>query len=140
MPELSEIESGPSINELTVKANETENTDPASAIELYNRILKKDPLQTAAYDRLMILYRRERNYKKELSIINSGIKTFEKFYKSKLVRPSKKINEISEKLNKAFQLVDKKGNSLYNPEPIGRWQKRKEVVEKKIENIEKKSK
>jgi len=48
MPELSEIESGASINELTVKANEAEKSDPSSAIELYNRILKKDPLQTAA--------------------------------------------------------------------------------------------
>ena len=140
MPELSEIESGASINELTVKANEAEKSDPSSAIELYNRILKKDPLQTAAYDRLMILYRQEKNYKKELSIINTGIKTFEKFYKSKSIKPSKKISEISEKLNKAFQLVDKKGNSLYNPEPIGRWQKRKEVVEKKMQRVQKKSK
>jgi len=140
MPELSEIENGASINELTVKANEAEKSAPSSAIELYNRILKKDPLQTGAYDRLMILYRQEKNYKKELSIINTGIKTFEKFYKSKSIKPSKKISELSEKLNKAFQLVDKKGNSLYNPEPIGRWQKRKEVVEKKMQRVQKKSK
>jgi hypothetical protein len=81
----------------------------------------------------MILYRREKNYKKELSVINAGIKTFEKFYKSRLGKPSKKISEISKKLNKAFHLVDKKGNSLYAPEPIDRWQKRRGVVEKKME-------
>ena len=140
MPESSEIKSGPSINELTAKANEAEKSDTSSAIELYNQILKKDPLQKHAYDRLMIIYRQEKNYKKELSVINSGIKTFEKFYKTALGKPSKKISDISEKLNKAFQLVDKKGNSLYNPEPIDRWQKRKEVVEKKIAKAEKKSK
>ena len=116
------------------------NQITSSAIELYNQILKKDPLQKNAYDRLMIIYRQEKNYKKELSVINSGIKTFEKFYKTALGKPSKKISDISEKLNKAFQLVDKKGNSLYNPEPIDRWQKRKEVVEKKIAKAEKKSK
>lgn len=137
MPESSEFESGLSLNELTTKANEIENSDPSSAIELYNQILKKDPLQTYAYDRLMILYRQEKNYKKELSIINSGIKTFQKFYKTKSGKPSKKISEISEKLNKAFHLVDKKGISLYNPEPIGRWQKRKEVAEKKMEKVQK---
>ena len=127
------IETESSINDLTAKAAEAEKSNPALAIELYNRILKTDPLQTRAYDRLMILYRQEKNYKKELSTINSGIKTFEKFYKEQLGKPSKKISEISQKLNKAFHLVDKKGNSLYTPEPIGRWQKRKQTVEKKLE-------
>ena len=140
MPESSEIESGSSINELTGKAHEAEKSDTSSAVELYNQILKKDPLQKNAYDRLMIIYRQEKNYKKELSVINSGIKTFEKFYKTASGKPSKKISDISKKLNKAFHLVDKKGNSLYNPEPIDRWQKRKEVVEKKIAKAEKKTK
>jgi hypothetical protein len=133
MPGLSKIENGASVNELTAKAAEAEKTDPFVAIEIYNQILKKDPLQTHAYDRLMILYRKEKDYKSELSIINSGIKTFEKFYKDQLGKPSKKISEISKQLNKAFNLVDKQGNSLYAPEPVGTWQKRKEVVKKKIE-------
>jgi len=133
MPGVSEIENGASINELTSKAMEAEKTDPSSAIEIYNGILKTDPLQIHAYDRLMIIYRQEKNYKKELSVINSGIKTFEKFYKEQSGKRSKKISEISEKLNKAFDLVDKKGNSLYTPEPIDRWQRRRETVEKKLE-------
>jgi len=132
MPGESEIENAASINELTAKAGEAEKTDPSLAIELYNQILKKDPLQIRAYDRLMMVYRKEKNYKKELSVINAGIKTFEIFYKKQLGKPSKKINEISSKLNKAFHLVDKKGNSLYAPEPIDRWEKRKGVVEKRM--------
>ena len=132
MPGTSEIENGASVNELTSKAEEAEKTDPSAAIETYKQIVEKDPLQTRAYDRLMILYRKEKDYKKELSIINSGIKTFEKFYKDQLGKPSKKISEISKQLNKAFHLIDKKGNSLYAPEPIDRWQKRKEVVERKM--------
>jgi len=132
MPGVSQTENGASVNELTSKAAEAEKTNPSAAIELYHQILKKDPLQTHAYDRLMILYRGEKNYKKELSIINTGIKTFEKFYKAQEGKPSRKISEISKKLNKAFHLVDKKGHSLYAPEPIDRWQKRKGVVEKKM--------
>lgn len=132
MPGTSEIENGASVNELTSKAEEAEKADPSLAIETYKQIVEKDPLQTRAYDRLMILYRKEKDYKRELSIINSGIKTFEKFYKDQLGKPSKKISEISKQLNKAFHLIDKKGNSLYAPEPIDRWQKRKEVVEKKV--------
>lgn len=135
MPDVSEIENGASITELTSRAAEAENTDPALAADLYHQVLKKDPLQTHAYDRLMILYRKEKNYKKELSVIDSGIKTFERFYKEQLGKPSRKISEISKQLNKAFHLVDKKGNSLYTPVPIDRWLKRKEVVEKKMEKL-----
>lgn len=140
MSGMPEIESAHSINELSTRAAEAEKSDASAAIELYQLILKIDPLQTHAYDRLMVMYRQERNYKKELSVINSGITTFEKFYKEQSGKPSKKISEISEKLNKAFQLVDKKGNSLYSPEPLSRWQKRKETVEKKMEKVKKKSK
>jgi hypothetical protein len=135
MPDVSEIENGASITELTSRAAGAEKIDPALAADLYHQVLKKDPLQTHAYDRLMILYRKEKNYKKELSVIDSGIKTFERFYKEQLGKPSRKISEISKQLNKAFHLVDKKGNSLYTPEPIDRWLKRKEVVEKKMEKL-----
>jgi hypothetical protein len=135
MPDVSEMENGASITEITSRAAEAEKTDPALAEDLYHQVLKKDPLQTHAYDRLMILYRKEKNYKKELSVIDSGIKTFERFYKEQLGKPSRKISEISKQLNKAFHLVDKKGNSLYTPEPIDRWLKRKQVVEKKMEKL-----
>ncbi|MGN6177726.1 MAG: hypothetical protein ACTHNW_00995 [Mucilaginibacter sp.] len=111
MPGVPQIEEEASMNELTSKAAEAEKTDPSVAIELYHRILETDPLQIHAYDRLMILYRKDKNYQKELSVINSGIKTFEKFYKAQSGKPSKKISDISKKLNKAFHLVDKKGNS-----------------------------
>jgi hypothetical protein len=134
------MESDPSINQLISKAAEAEKSkDTALAIGFYNQILKKDPLQIHAYDRLTIIYRREKNYKKELSIINSGIKAFEKFYKKQQPRHSKEISEISEKLNKAFHLIDKKGHSLYNPDPLDRWEKRKQTVEKKIDKGQKKA-
>ena len=57
---------------------------------------------------------------------------YEKYYKDHSGKHTKEVEAISEKLNKSFGLVDKKGTKLYNPEPIGRWQKRKEIVNKKI--------
>ena len=50
----------------------------------------------------MILYRKEKDYKQELSIINPGIEAFEKFYKTQSGKPSKKISEISEKDRQLF--------------------------------------
>ena len=115
-----------------LKEGEKEEKENISiTIKEFEEAIKKNTLAEKAYDRLMILYRKEKNYKKELRIITAGIKAFESFYKSKKSR-SKKIADISQKLNRSFGFTDKKGNSLYDPEPIARWKKRKEVVEKKI--------
>ncbi len=122
-----------SIKDIIGKAGEAEkNKDYANAIALYKEVLQHDDLYTQAYNRLMKLYRQTRDYKKELAIINKGIKAFETYYNKRQPKHPKSINDISEKLNKAFGLIDKKGVKTYNPEPIGTWQKRKVVVEKKL--------
>ena len=126
-------ENEPSINDLLLKAGEAwKNKNNTSAIELYREVLKMDLMQISAYDALMKIYRQEKAYKKELAIINSGIKVYEKYYKDHSGKHTKEVKTISEKLNKSFGLVDKKGTKLYNPEPIGRWQSRKEIVNKKL--------
>lgn len=95
------------------------------------QLLKKDHLQDEAYDRLMIVYRKLKDYRKELAVIDRGIKAFENYYYSK-VSKSKKVDEISNKLAKSIGLIDKKGNSTYDPEPIDKWKKRRMVVEKRL--------
>jgi tetratricopeptide (TPR) repeat protein len=126
-------EKEPSINDLISKAEEArKNKDNPLAIELYREVIKIDPMQIPAYDALMKIYRQQKDYKKEIAIINSGIKVYEKYYKDHSGKHSTTVKAISEKLNKSFGLVDKKGTKLYNPEPIGRWQKRKQTVNKKL--------
>jgi hypothetical protein len=121
-----------SIKKMVEEADDAEEKKNISlAKEDYEQIIKKDPLAEKAYDRLMILYRKEKDYKSELKLINSGIKEFERFYKSRKTG-SKKIAEISKKLNRSFGFTDKKGNAVYDPEPIARWKKRKVTVEKRI--------
>lgn len=108
-----------------------EKEDISLAIKEYEEAIQKDSLAEKAYNRLMILYRKDKNYKKELQLINSGIKAFETFYRSRK-SGSRKIAEISKKLNKLFGFTDKKGNAVYDPEPIARWKKRKVTVENRI--------
>lgn len=80
----------------------------------------------------MILFRKQKEYKKELHIITEGIKAFEKYYESRIPKKSKTITAINNKLNKSFGLVDKKGNSIYKPGPVSKWRNRKLTVEKKL--------
>jgi len=127
------MEEKESIKDLLLKAGEAwRNKDNPLAINLYSGVLKIDPMQIPAYNALMKIYRKEKAYKKELAIINSGIKVYEKYYNDHSGKHSKQVKTISEKLNKSFGLVDKKGTKLYNPEPIGKWQIRKELVNKKL--------
>ena len=122
-----------SIKELISKAGEAEATKNNSlALGLYNKAIKKDRLNIYAYDRLMKILRQLKDYKKELAVIDKGIKAYEQLYKSKMKKRSGKISEISQKLNRSFGLTDKKGNNIYDPEPIARWKKRKINVEKKL--------
>lgn len=101
-----------------------------TAAQLYEQALQEDRLNEYAYSRLMIIYRKLKDKKKELQIINTAITAYKEFYASKK-RTSKSIAAISNKLNKSVGLADKKGNTLYTPEPIATWQKRKELLEKK---------
>ena len=119
-----------SIKQMMEKAKLAEDADIDSAIEEYVKIIKSDQLNEHAYNRLMILFRKKKDLKKELSLINSGIREYEKFYTSR-ARNSKKVNELSDKLKKAVGLVDRKGQSLYDPEPIATWKKRKSLLEKR---------
>jgi DNA-binding SARP family transcriptional activator len=111
-------------------AEEDSNID--IAVQQYQEVIKIDPLNEQAYNRLMILYRKMKDYKKELSVIDKGIKAFEKLYKPKATGRMKKVAEISLKMAKSVGLLDKKGAAVYEPEPIGKWKKRKLLVEKKI--------
>lgn len=118
--------------DLIEKAKEAEAAEELErAAEIYERILKEDNLEVEAYDRLMIVYRKLKDFKKELELIDRGINAYQNFYDSK-VSKSKKVVDISNKLAKSIGFVDKKGNTTYDPEPIGKWKKRRLVVEKKL--------
>ena len=121
------------LKEILTEAKEAENVENIEdAIRLYQPAISTDHLNEDAYNLLMVIFRKQKDYKKELNIIKEGIKVFEEYYESRRPNKSKKITSISNKLNKSFGLADKKGNSIYDPEPIAKWKKRKLVVEKKL--------
>lgn len=99
------------------------------AATLYLRFLRKLPGNEHAFSRLMVIYRKQEDAKKELEIINRAIETFKSIFKKHLrATPTKKAVEISKKIMKAMGLVDKKGNQLYEREPLKKWKKRKDLL------------
>lgn len=126
---MAEVVSKKSLIEKAKDAEDAEEWQQAA--EIYKQVLQEDNLKEEAYDRLMMMYRKLKEYKKELAVIDKGIKAYEKFYRSK-VSKSKKVIEISNKLAKSFGFIDKQGNNTYDVEPIGKWKKRRITVEKKL--------
>jgi tetratricopeptide (TPR) repeat protein len=96
------------------------------AIKLYQLMLKAQPFNEKLYDRLMIIYRKTKNYQKEKKIIDTAIRVYEKFYKEKeRAVVTKKVAAISKALLKSLKMTDEKGRPAPQREPIKRWSKRK---------------
>ena len=106
------------------------------AARLYEQALKEKPASEFPYNRLMIIYRKLKLYKDESRIINTGIKDFGEIYSQRAKKSGRKnstVNRLSTALMKSSGLLDKKGNPVYDPEPINKWKKRKLLVEKKLQ-------
>jgi len=125
-----------SYKDLIKKAEEAEDNEQLDeAVRLYRETMKVEPSYELPYDRLMVIYRKQKNYKEELKVINEGIRFFSEQHENKqkeMIGNNKKIAQLSNALMKSVGLKDKKGKSIYYPEPVPKWQKRKQVVEKKL--------
>src|SRR6266498_1730511 len=102
------------------------------AVKLYERNIKEDYADEFAFERLMIIYRKQKEYKDELRVINRGIKVFQQnmaeHLKHSLARhiDGKKLERLSRAIMKKSGL---KKEQLHFPDPIDKWIKRKEIVE-----------
>lgn len=111
---------------------EEENGEMETARELYEKAIKQKPLLEHPYNRLMVMYRKEKEYSKELKVINKALDVFTEVYnkKKEAFSGSGKIARLSMALLKT--VGTKKSDEHYYPEPIPKWLKRKAVVEKKM--------
>ena len=116
------------------ETREMEKQDKEAAVKEYKKIAAAYPLGEEVYDRLMILYRQIKMPREEMSWINKAIRTFEEKFKAKAVKPSTKVAFLSKSLIRSMGLADKQGKSYYLPQPISRWTKRKELLERNISN------
>jgi hypothetical protein len=100
---------------------------------VYEKLVRSDRYNEHAYNRLMILYRKQKEPQRELSIIKQAMAAFEEKYASsvKTIR-SKKVSTLSSAFLKAAGLSDKKGKLLFLPEPLAKWSRRKLLLEKKL--------
>lgn len=113
------------------EAKHLEEEDKQAAVKEYKKIALAYPVSEKAYDRLMILFRQLKLPKDEIYWIDKAIGNFHKKFNKPKVRSNSKIATLSKSLLKSTGLSDKQGNAVYQPAPIGRWQKRKDLLIKR---------
>ena len=114
------------------ETRELEKEDKETAVKEYKKIASAYPLSEQVYDRLMILFRQLKMPKEEIFWIDKAIGVFEKKFGKNAPRPKAKVVTISKSLIRSMGLSDKKGRLLYQPQPIARWEKRKQLLQKKL--------
>jgi len=105
------------------------------AAEQYALILKHNPLHVEAGNRLMMMYRKLKEYKKEAALINKLVAAHEKEIEGnqrEWIKNHGELAELSRPLAESLGLLDSKGLPYYENELLKRWKKRKEVVSKKL--------
>src|SRR4051812_37388647 len=94
-----------SYKDLIKRAEEAEDKEALDeAIKFYEQAIKAGPSHELPYTRLMIIYRKQKNYKEELTVINDANKFFQGLHDNKqkeLTGSNKKIAQLSNALMKS---------------------------------------
>lgn len=109
--------------------------DEEKAIALYKRMVKADPLDTNAFQRLMILYRKRKDLVAELQIIRTAIKNLQSHAleeQQDWLKNNPKAASLAKSLGKSLGYLDSRGRPVHKEPLIDRWIKRKELVAEKI--------
>lgn len=106
----------------------------SEAVRMYNKLLKKAPSDLEVLSRLMILSRKLKNYRGEISYINKAIKIHELKY-ARLKSKNVKVITLSKKLNVSLGHTDRRGKNLLLIPEVMKLKKRKDLVLKRTKAV-----
>jgi hypothetical protein len=102
-----------------------------TAEKLYLKGIKLKPGAEYSYNRLMIMYRKQKDLLNERRFILDSIKVFEAFYNKKKATTNT-VLKLSWAISKFTGLTDKKGKNVYDHQPIKKWKMRLQTINKKM--------
>jgi len=108
------------------------------AMEVYQRVLKNDPLNETAISRLLVLYRRRKEYKQELALLRSALSAYEAeqlAVQDAWRKKHQKAARISLSLAQKLGVTGKKKTApVYDDRLATTWRRRKAVVMKRLKD------
>ena len=105
------------------------------AVNIYATLIKRKPTDDHNYSRLMMLFRKLKQPRKELQVINEGIRSVSAAYHNqgqKHFANNATAKRISNALLKSLGMKDQKGKFVFEPVVVERWKKRKELMLKRM--------
>ena len=128
---------GDHINITDARALE-QKEDWQGAALLYEKLLKQSPKNLPIIHRLLVLFRKLGNVKKEVQYIDAAIKIQQQKYAISN-QLDKKATTLSNQLNKMLGHTDKKGKAIFVADEILKLELRKtRLLKKQTLNIKKK--
>lgn len=122
---------------LLSKAQATEEEGAgAAAAKLYHQVVKQDPVEARAYNRLMVYYRRQKNYRKEQEVIRQAIAGYQRHAEESQqnwLRTHQRTARLAKALVKSLGLVNRKGLASWESRQVAAWRKRLQVVKKRLQ-------
>ena len=115
--------------------------DQTAAIKLYQKAVSTDPLNSHAWNRQMVLYRKTRSKEDEVKLIKTAIATYQKSTVSKQkewLTANRTKAESTRELAKALGLLDSSGLPKNDNTTLEKWQTRLYLLEYRIKNARKK--
>ncbi|WP_343690054.1 hypothetical protein [Chitinophaga sp.] len=115
-----------------------QNDEPGQAITIYQRLHNQVPDDRRVISRMLVLYRKLKNYKKELQLIDSTIRQNKEAIlanRNAWVKANKKIAKINLALGRSLKILDVKGLPLLEEPFISSLKKRKTVVRKRLKMV-----
>lgn len=105
------------------------------AAGIYQQLFDADPRNQEVLDRLLVIYRKQKEYRKELKVIDAAIAAFEqqeKAFRDKWLKAHPKAASAGRSI---LRQLERGGGEAYaqGEDPVvSRWRKRRALVEKRI--------
>lgn len=110
--------------------------DLPAAAKIFLQVLGKTPGNYLAYDRLMVIYRKQKESKKELEIIDLAIKDFEESYltrQNNWIAQNKAAAELTRELAISLGVMDNRGLPVASDPVLQKWLKRRDLLVQRMQ-------
>lgn len=111
------------------------NSQLSEAAAIYQKIFGRDPNNQKAMDRLLVIYRKLKDYQKELAVLNQAIEAYKEGQKAARDKWIHSHPQAASASRSMLRQMGKEGDSVLGlgaPPIIERWIKRKDLVTGKI--------
>lgn len=130
-------------NQLYHTALSTEKSgDIAGALKLYQKAVKTDPSNAMAWNRQMIIFRKNKSKEEEVKLIKEAIFEYQQFMaaqQEKWLQDNQEKADSSRELAKILGLLEPNGLPTKDDATIEKWETRLYLLEYRLKNARKKS-